>query len=365
MQPNLINQNDINYKRSMKELLNKVKFSLPQKGSILDGEVISVSLSNVLLDLGPLGTGIVCQTEFFDDPEKQKELKSGQKIKAVLLELENEEGFRELSLKRAQLQSAWQEIKRLFDNEKIITAKITNLNKGGLITEIAGIQAFMPLSQLSEEHYPKVEDGSTQEIIKILQTYRNKEFKMKIIDYNEEQNKVIVSEKAALQALGKENQAKYKFGDIVNGEITEVTDFGAFVKLEKGVDALIPKKEIDWETATSYSEKNPKEILSVGQKIKAKIIQITPSRIVLSLKVLKSNPWEKFKEKYKVGNKVKGKIVNIDNKGAHVEIEKDLVGLVPSQEMVNKETLETNKEYNFAIIEFEPRNQRLILTPQN
>src|SRR3990167_11460984 len=244
--------NGLNTKKLMKELLSKFNFSLPKKGSVLDGEIINISLLSILIDLGSFGAGIVYPREFYDDPEKQKNLKLGQKVKIVLLNLENEEGLSELSLKRAQMKSAWQEVKEIYEKEEIITVKIANLNKGGLISEVRGIQAFMPLSQLAEEHYPKVENGNTQEIVKILQTYRNQEFKVKIIDVDESQNKLIISEKAAKQAIeAEEKKEKYNQGDMVEGEIAEVTYFGAFVKLMDGTEALIPKAEINEETQES------------------------------------------------------------------------------------------------------------------
>lgn len=270
-----------NQKKFLKELFGSLDFSLPKKGAVLDGEIISVSLSNILVDLGPLGCGIVYPKEFYDDEEKRRSLKPGQKVKVVLLELENEDGFRELSLKKAQIQSSWQTIKELYEKGEIINVKIANLNKGGLITEIAGIQAFMPLSQLTEKHYPKVENGAVQEIVRILQTYRNKEFKVKIIDFDQSQNKLIISEKAAYQALLKEKAEKYKIGDVIEGEIREVTDFGAFIYLEEDLEALIPKSEV-----VLKGNEDIKEVLKQGEKIKAKIIQITPDKIVLSLKDL-------------------------------------------------------------------------------
>lgn len=271
--------NGLNTKKLMKELLGRFNFSLPKKGSVLDGEIITISLLSILIDLGSFGAGIVYPREFYDDPEKQKNLKPGQKVKLVLLNLENEEGLRELSLKRAQMKSAWQEVKEIYEKGEVIAIKIANLNKGGLIAEVRGIQAFMPLSQLAEEHYPKVENGNTQEIVRILQTYRNQEFKIKIIDADESQNKLIISEKAAKQTLEKEKSIQYNVGDILEGEITETTDFGAFVKLPDGTEALIPKLEIG-------EGKNMQEILKTGEKIKAKIIEVSPNKIVLSLKAL-------------------------------------------------------------------------------
>lgn len=266
-------------RKMMKELLAKFSLSLPKRGSVLDGEVINISLSSILIDLGSFGTGVVYPREFYDDPEKQRDLKPGQKVKVVMLDLENDEGLREVSLKRAQMKSAWQQVKEIYEKGGIITVKINNLNKGGLIAEVFGIQAFMPLSQLAEEHYPKVENGNVQEIVKILQTYRNQEFKVKIIDVDESQNKLIISEKTAKQAEDKEKKAALNLGDIVEGKVVETTDFGAFIKLNDGSDALIPKSEIN-------EEENVQELLKVGEKIRAKIIEISQNKIVVSQKNL-------------------------------------------------------------------------------
>ena len=263
-----------NSKKQMKELLTRFNFSLPKKGSVLDGEVFSVSLLNVLVDLGSFGTGVVYPKEFYDVPEKQKALRPGQRVKAVLLNIENEDGLRELSLKRAQLKSAWQEIKEIYGKGEIITVRIANLNKGGLITDVSGIQAFMPLSQLAEDHYPKVENGNIQEIVRILQAFRNQEFQVKIIDVDEAQNKLIISEKAARQAMEKEKAVQHSIGETVEGEIIETTDFGAFVRLSDGSDALLPKQEMDEKTAG----------LKTGGKIKAVIIEVSPDKLVVSSK---------------------------------------------------------------------------------
>ena len=262
----------------MKELLAKFKFSLPKLGAVLDGEIISVSLLNVLVDLGSFGTAVVYPKEFYDDPEKQKSLKPGEKVKVVILNLENEEGLREVSLKRAQLKSAWQSVREIYEKGEIITVKIANLNKGGLIAEIVGIQAFMPLSQLAEEHYPKVENGNIQEIVKILHSFRNQEFKVKIIDVDEGQAKLIISERAAAEALIKEKASQHAVGEIVEGEVVETTDFGVFVRLSDGAGAILSKSEM--------TEEAPE--LKIGDKVKGVIIETSADKIVLSSKNLES-----------------------------------------------------------------------------
>jgi len=317
---------------TMKELLAKSDFTLPKIGSVVRGEILSAGNNAVLIDLGPIGTGVVYPGEFYDNPTSQKALESGQEISAILLDVEDEEqkGYRELSLKQAQQTTAWGDIKEKRESGEVIPTKIVNINKGGLIVDINGIQGFLPLSQLSTEHYPKVEGGDTTKIVQTLQKYRNQEFNVKILDFSEQENKLIVSEKAINEAQIKEELSRFTINDVVSGVVTDVTDFGAFMLIEssddtstgeaekpstedssdetpapssnKGkIEGLIHISEIDWKMI-----ENPRDILSPGQKIEAKIISIENGKISLSLKALKEDPWLKAVDKYKPGQSIKG-----------------------------------------------------------
>ena len=263
--------------RTMKDILGKFKIQLPKPGEYLDGSIINTSRGSVLIDLGPLGTGIVYPGEFYESPELHKSLKSGMPVRVVVIELENEDGYRELSLRLAQRSSAWFQIRQMLEKGDLITTKIINLNKGGLVVDIHGIQGFIPLSQLNEEHYPKIDGGDTTKIIQALQKYRNQEFTLKIIDVDESQNKLILSEKAILNSgTHQEIISKYSTGDIVEVEIVQITDFGIFVKLPDGSDGLIHVSELTWKTIN-----DPNEIVKVSEKIKAKIISMDSRRILL------------------------------------------------------------------------------------
>ena len=141
---------------SMRDLLIKADFDLPKAGQVIEGDILSVGKNSILIDLGPLGTGIVYPGEFYDNTDLQKSLKLGQRVAAIFLGIEDDDGHRELSLRHAQMTTAWQDIKNKKDSGEIVTTKVVNINKGGLIIEINNIQGFLPLSQLSTEHYPKV-----------------------------------------------------------------------------------------------------------------------------------------------------------------------------------------------------------------
>lgn len=333
---------------------------MPKPGNILTGQVINVSKANVILDLGPIGIGIVYPGEFYDNPDRMKTLKAGDQVPAMLIELENDDGYRELSLRAAQMTTAWQDIKEKKESGEILTTKIVNINKGGLIVEVSGIQGFLPLSQLSSDHYPKVDGGDTTKIVQALQKFKGQEFKVKILDFNEAENKLIVSEKAIREEAAKEELAKLKVGDIIDGEITEVTDFGAFVRLSDTLDGLIHSSEIDWKFI-----EDPREILHSGDKISAKIINLDGGRVSLSLKALKEDPWLKVEEIYQPGQKVLGKIIKIRNNGAFVELSSDIIGFVPVAELGGQninEVFEAGKEYDLAIVSLDAKEHKMVLT---
>ncbi len=344
----------------MKDLLLKEEFFLPKPGSILSGTVINISKANVIVDLGPIGIGIVYPGEFYDNPDRMKTLKAGDAVSAMLIELENDEGYRELSLKAAQITTAWQDIKEKKESGEVMNTQIININKGGLIVEVSGVQGFLPLSQLSGEHYPKVDGGDTTKIVQALQKFKGQTFRVKILDFSEAENKLIVSERAIQEEAAKEELSKLTVGDVVEGVITEVTDFGAFVKLSETLDGLIHSSEIDWKFID-----DPHEILHIGEHVSAKIISLDGGRVSLSLKALKEDPWLTIDSMYQVGQKVRGKISKIRNSGAFVELAGNIIGFIPVAELggqTPQEVLVTGQEYDMAILNIDAKEHKLTLT---
>ena len=258
---------------------------MPKPGNILSGQIINISRANVVVDLGHIGIGIVYPGEFYENPDRMKGLKAGDKISAMLIELENDEGYRELSLRSAQMTTAWQDIKEKKDLGEVITTKIVNINKGGLIVEVSGIQGFLPLSQLSSEHYPKIDGGDTTKIVQELKKFKDMEFLVEILDFNEAENKLIVSEKAIKEEAKK--SCKIKSRRFNWGKITEVTDFGAFV-VSDTLDSLL-FIEIDWKFIEDPG------VLHSGDNNR-KIISLDGGRVSLSLKALKDVPGSKRKK---------------------------------------------------------------------
>ncbi len=363
---------------SMKDLLAKAEFDLPKVGQVLTGEIISIGKNSVLIDLGSFGTGVVYPGEFYDNPNLQKALKTGQEVSAILLEIEDDDGYRELSLKKAQMTTAWQDIRNKKESGEIIETKVVNINKGGLLVEINGIQGFLPLSQLLPENYPKIEGGDTTKIVQALQKFRNQDIKVKILDYSESENKLIVSEKAINDEQIKEEISKFTIGDVVDAEITDVTDFGAFALInplpsdEKGaekseqsptrIEGLVHISEIDWKLI-----ENPHDILKSGQTVKAKIIDIDGNKVSLSLKALKDDPWKNIEDKYSVGQEVEGEVAKATNYGVLIKLGEEITGLIPMSELGDKKPGEDFKfgdKIKVAIVSIDPKEHKMILTLQ-
>ena len=347
---------------TMKEILAQYETGLPKKGDLLAGEIISVSKSGILVDLGLLGTGIIYPSEFYYNTTLHKSLKKGDPISVILLELENDEGYRELSLKQAQMTTAWEDIRERKEKGEVISTNILNINKGGLIVEVNGIQGFLPLSQLAPEHYPKVEGGDIAKIVQSLQKFRGQSFNVKILDFSEAENKLIVSERAIMTDKLREEITKYKVGDVIAGTVTEITDFGAFVKITENLEGLVHISEIDWKIID-----NPRDYLTAGQTISAKIINIENDRISLSLKALKADPWENIEEKFKVGQTLEGQLVKVTNYGLLVKVSEDIMGLIPSLELNNRKDWQPQigEKISVAIVSIDPKEHKMLLTIQS
>jgi ribosomal protein S1 len=255
----------------MKDLLKKNEFLRPLKeGEIVEGKIIARAKSSIFLDLGNKGIGIIYGKEFFEAKDFLKDLKIGDRVFAKVLDPDNEEGFVELSASKASKELAFETLKE--KEGKIIKVKITGANKGGLLTEISGIPAFLPVSQLSLKNYPKVR-GNEEKILKRLQKFIGKEFEVKILSLNQKGKQIILSERLAEMEKAKTLLKNYKVGDLIDCKVTGLTDFGIFVEFGEGLEGLIQIFEL--------GEKIPK----TGEKIKAKIKEIQKGKVFLSLKI--------------------------------------------------------------------------------
>ena len=359
------------FKNRVKELLEKNNSIKPiQVGKIIEGKIIDKARSAVFLDLGPTGIGIIYGKEFQQAREGLKNLKKGDIVLTKIINLENEEGYIELSLNQASNELTWEKLKEHKEKEKLLKVKIIGANKGGLLAEVFGIQAFLPVSQLLPENYPRVEKGEASKIVQELQKFVGEEMEVKVFSFNPKEKKLVLSEKAKKTEETKEILKKYKINDIVEGEISGITSFGVFIKFNKEnnedpavfseLEGLIHISELDWQLI-----EDPADIVKIGEKVKAKIISISDNKISLSLKALKEDPWQDIEKKYKKHDKIEAKVTKINPFGAFIEITPKIQGLCHISEFETKEKMEkklkVGKKHEFQILSVDPAEHRISL----
>jgi small subunit ribosomal protein S1 len=354
---------DQNEKESpMAKLLDeKQYFNLPKVGELVKGTVVALDKNEIHVDIGGIATGVVRGKERYNESDEYKNMTIGDLVEATVLELENEKGEIELSFQYAGKQKAWQTLADYVKSGEIINCTITEANKGGLIVKVESLSGFLPVSQLSPEHYPRIPGGDKNRIFEILKSYIGKKFEVKIFDVNESEEKLIVSEKAAWEETQKDVLNKYRIGMLVEGTVTAVTDFGIFVEFDDKLEGLIHISEIAWQRI-----ENPNDFVKVGEKIKAEIIGIENSKIFLSMKKLEEDPWTGIEKKYTIGQKIKGKVSKINPFGLFVEIEKNIQGLAHVSQMKNKidlnEIAKVGDEKEFYVMSLDVKNHRLGLS---
>jgi small subunit ribosomal protein S1 len=334
----------------------------PNPGDVVKGNVIEVGSNIIYIDLGPIGTGAIYGYGKFDGLTMIKELKPGDPISATVTDIENDDGYVEMSLKQTSLEMVWKELERKMEEKEVLTTKILEANKGGLMIKINNVIGFLPASQLSNENYPRVGDGDKNKILSLLMQLVGKDIKVRIIGLDKNEGKLVVSEKATKTEEEKKKVSKLQAGDIVSGEISGIVDFGAFVKFNENLEGLVHISELAWKLID-----DPRKLFNVGQKVRCKIIGIDDARISLSIKALEKDPWQEVAEKYKVGQKVTGEVTKINPFGAFVQLDKDIHGLAHISKLTEEskiEALQVGKSYEFDIISIEPTEHRLGLRPR-
>lgn len=332
----------------------------PEIDSLIEGPVISIEKSSVYVDLSPYGTGIIYGREFINAKDILKKISLGDIIKAKIVDTENEDGYVELSLKEAKQALTWSEAEKAIKDKTVMSLEIKDANKGGLILEWQGIQGFLPASQLKADHYPRVLDSDKDKILKELKKLVGQQISVMIISTLPKEGKLIFSEKDNNPGEKKEILSKYNVGDELECTVAGLVDFGVFLKLEDGLEGLVHISELDWGLV-----EDPRTMFKVGEKVKAKVIEIKEGKISLSIKALKENPWKEFEGKLKKGDIIKGVVIKYNKHGALVSIKEGVAGLVHNSTFASeaklREKLELGKNYNFQITLFEPKDQKMTL----
>ena len=335
---------------------------IPQAGDTVVGKVISTSRREVRLDIVGVTTGVVRGREVFAESGDYAELEPGAEVEATVIDIENENGEMELSFRFAGQQKAWEELRKLFISGEIVPAKVVEANKGGLIIRLKNITGFLPVSQLSPDNYPRVSGGDKQKILEKLKSFVGTSMDARVIDVNEAEEKLIISEKAVWEERQKDVISQYKIGDKVKGTVTAVADFGAFVKFDS-LEGLVHISEIAWQRID-----HPRDLLKVNDEVDAEIIGIEGSKIFLSMKKLMTDPWQDVYEKYKINDIVTGTILKINPFGFFVELDPDIHGLAHVSEMTKSPGTDIHKlgqigeTREFRIVSIEPDEHRLGLS---
>lgn len=333
----------------------------PLADDIIEGKVIGIEKAAVYVDLAPFGTGIIFGREFLQARDIIKNVNVGDTIAGKVVGFNNPEGYIEISLKEARQAQIWQEADDAIRDKKLFALSVVDANKGGLMLSWQGIQGFLPASQLKPEHYPRVSDGDKDKILDELRKFVGESLDVIIIAALPKEGKLIFSEKGEIEKAKSEMVDKYAVGDEFVGEITGAVDFGVFVKIEDGLEGLVHISEMDWSLV-----ENPRSVYKVGDRVKVKIIEIKDGKISLSIKALKPNPWQGTEEKYKKGDIVKGVVIKFNKHGALASIEEGVAGLVHVSEFGSEEKLREKlglgKVYNFKIVTFDSKDQKLTLS---
>ncbi len=343
-------------------LADKTYLNIPKVGDVVKGKVVSVTKNEVRIDIENYRTGVVRGREISDPSRGGEELKAGDEVEATVVDRENENGEVELSFRFAGHRKAWDTLLNLYRTGDIIPVKVLEASKGGLLVRVNNIAGFLPVSQLSPDNYPRVAGGDKQKILEKLKSFVGKPLDVKVIDVNEADEKLIVSEKAVWEQKQKDVISKFKVGDIIEGEVSALTDFGAFVKFDI-LEGLVHISEIAWQRID-----HPSDILKVGDKVKCEIIDIDGSKVFLSMKKLIADPWKSVGDKYKVGQIVKGKILKANPFGFFVELDPEIHGLAHISELSRKpvkdlsEIAKVGEVKEFMIVSVEPEQHRLGLS---
>ena len=341
------------HKMTMDDLLNGVSAVDVTIGDVIDGKILSVKKNEVLVDLGVRGVGLVPRREIGFG----KKYVVGDEVAAAIVDTELDSGYVLLSLRKAAKDRGWDEIQKVVESGKSIEVTPYDANRGGLLIEYEGVRGFMPVSQLSAEHYPRVTDKD--EILKRLRDLIGKPMSAQVIDVDQKANKLIFSEKEAIKDGLVDRLTSLKVGDVVKGIVTGIVDFGAFVNVD-GIEGLIHISEISWERIATVAER-----LKVGDVVEAKIISIDKDRLSLSIKQTTSDPWLSEAAKFHVGDEVEGTITRITPFGAFVQLSPAVEALVHISELGdgnNPEKLfQLNEKKKFAVIEIDADNRKISL----
>ena len=333
----------------------------PKIGEVISGTIEKIEKKNILVNVNNQFSGLVVSKELGNTVDLD-ELKPGQEIDVMVLGDSVEKWLLILSLKRANQIKSLSNLGKYFEGGDVITVRPTEANKWGLLVDIDGLKWFIPVSQLTPLHYPRVEWANADKILEHLNGLVWKDFKVKVINVDEAWKKIIFSEKAAIEGDRSKALKTLKEWDIVEWVVSGILSYGLFVTFD-GLEGLVHVSEIDWGHVT-----DPSKFAKVWQKVKVKVIGLDSDKISLSIKRLKENPWDVLAREHKLNDVITAPISRISQFGAFIELAGWIQGLIHLSEISHwvvkdiRDHVKVGEEVKAKIINFDPKKKRIGLS---
>lgn len=338
------------------EQMLEESFKTIHSGEVVEGTVIDVKPDEIILNIGYKSDGILSRNEYTNEPnvDLTTVVKVGDKMEVKVLKVNDGEGQILLTYKRLAAEKGNKRIEDAFNNKEVLTAKVTQVLDGGICVVVDEVRIFIPASLVSDTYE------------KDLSKYAGQEISFVVTEYNPKRRRYIGNRRMLLTAekeeMQKELYAKIKVGDVVEGTVKNVTDFGAFIDLG-GADGLLHISEMSWGRV-----ENPKKVFKVGQTVKVLIKEIVDTKIALSMKFDDENPWKDSEVKYAVGNIVTGKVARMADFGAFIELENGVDALLHvsqiSKEHIEKpsDALKVGDEVTAKVVDFNAEDKKISLS---
>jgi small subunit ribosomal protein S1 len=347
---------------------NDYAFRSLRRGETVEGTVVRVDPDEMLVDVGMKSEGVIPSREFFSEGDDGPALHVGDRTLVYVMQPEGQDGHAILSLRRARMERSWREIEELYHRGALIEGPVVDFNKGGLIVDVKGVRGFVPVSQVLDLRNVTRQEGENEEVTQTLAAMNGRRLPLKIIEINRSRNRLILSERAAVQeqrTLRKDElMDQLEPGQVRKGVVSNLTSFGAFVDLG-GADGLVHVSEISYNRVNHTSE-----VLRVGQEIDVMVLSVDreSKKIALSLKKALPDPWTTVEERYHVGQVVPAVITKLAKFGAFAKVEEGLEGLIHLSELTDlpvqdaAQVVQEGQHVNVKIIHINNQRRRLGLS---
>ena len=345
------------------DIVDSISLQVPHPGDIVEGIVVEVGKGFITLSIFDGNfTGIIKGRELIDSFETAKKAQEGETLIAAVIEDEDDEGTLLLSFRKASQVRAWERFEQIHEDQSTIEVTSQEANKGGLLLMIDGIKGFLPVSQLAPHNYPRVDGADSSQILSKLQKLVGVKFAVKIINLDEEGNKMVLSERATSKEAQQKELSELRVGQIVKGKVTGVVKFGVFVHFGH-LEGLVHISEIAWGHVSDAGS-----LIKVGDELEVLIIGVAEQKISLSIKQLTSDPWEDAVSKFQKGSTITGKVQKFVDAGILINLGDGVTGLIHSSEISREEiaspaeVYKIGEELSLKVLDVDTRERRVSLS---